>query len=559
MKNCLIACSLSMACVGIGFIAPFVFLVNSDPAFAADQAVAPSSPIPGASISSASDSEQPSAVLLASSGSVVPGTKKASGAAPKANADGMVVIEITGNDLMQFSTKELSAPAGAKVKLILKHIGVQPVQGMGHNFVLLKPSTSAMEFGILCATSTLEQNFLPTNEKKDLVIAATKMIGGGQEAEIIFTAPPVGKYPYLCSFPGHFAVMNGIFTSEEPAGSTASAAPAAAPASTSPVPAAAAGAASAAPKAGAGDLIVIEITGNDLMQFSTKELSAPEGAKVKLILKHIGVQPVQGMGHNFVLLKSSTSAMEFGVLCATSTLEQNFLPTNEKKDLVIAATKMIGGGQEAEITFTVPPAGKYPYLCSFPGHFAVMNGIFTSEGAASSTTSATPAAAPASSTAAATPAAGAATEGDAAKGEELFVGLTRLKNKGPTCNSCHHANNDKVMTGGSLAKNLTTEYTTVGGGAAINAFLTGTPFPAMREAYGEKPLTPDEIADLTAFLKQIDQQHKGQKKKNYGNTLALSGILGAVILMVIFPMLWSRRRRGSVNTKIYERQIKSSN
>ena len=156
-----------------------------------------------------------------------------------------------------------------------------------------------------------------------------------------------------------------------------------------------------------------------------------------------------------------------------------------------------------------------------------------------------------------------APEGDSAIGEKLFVGLIRLENKGPSCNSCHHVNADNVIAGGSLAKDLTREYSTLGGGAAgmvaIEAFLAGAPFPAMTEAYGDKPLTREEIVNLAAFLRQIDQTHEDHKVKNYGQTLLFSGILGAAVLMGVFPILWRKRKRGSVNQELFERQISSDN
>ena len=41
------------------------------------------------------------------------------------------------------------------------------------------------------------------------------------------------------------------------------------------------------------------------------------------------------------------------------------------KDQVLAASAMAGPGETVEVTFKVPTApGTYPYLCTFPGHFA---------------------------------------------------------------------------------------------------------------------------------------------------------------------------------------------
>ena len=42
------------------------------------------------------------------------------------------------------------------------------------------------------------------------VIAATKLLGPGESETISFTAPEPGDYQFVCSFPGHFAMMRGI-------------------------------------------------------------------------------------------------------------------------------------------------------------------------------------------------------------------------------------------------------------------------------------------------------------------------------------------------------------
>jgi azurin len=47
--------------------------------------------------------------------------------------------------------------------------------------------------------------------KNDKIIAGTKMLELGQSETINFTAPAKpGNYEFLCTFPGHWQVMNGI-------------------------------------------------------------------------------------------------------------------------------------------------------------------------------------------------------------------------------------------------------------------------------------------------------------------------------------------------------------
>jgi azurin len=44
------------------------------------------------------------------------------------------------------------------------------------------------------------------------VIVASSVIGNGEKTEVNFKAPSVpGRYEYICTFPGHFAVgMKGV-------------------------------------------------------------------------------------------------------------------------------------------------------------------------------------------------------------------------------------------------------------------------------------------------------------------------------------------------------------
>jgi azurin len=121
----------------------------------------------------------------------------------------------------------------------------------------------------------------------------------------------------------------------------------------------------------------IEITGNDQMQFNTKAFTVTEGQKVVLSFKHIGQLPALAMGHNFVILNSGTAVPAFATKCAPAK-DTGYIPQDEEsKKQMVAHTKMLGGGESDEITFTAPAAGDYPFICTFPGHFAIMQGVMT--------------------------------------------------------------------------------------------------------------------------------------------------------------------------------------
>jgi azurin len=46
--------------------------------------------------------------------------------------------------------------------------------------------------------------------KAAMILAQTKLLGPGESETIDFKAPTQpGEYPFLCTFPGHFAMMKG--------------------------------------------------------------------------------------------------------------------------------------------------------------------------------------------------------------------------------------------------------------------------------------------------------------------------------------------------------------
>lgn len=121
-------------------------------------------------------------------------------------------LELTGNDQMQFNVKALEVTTGEKVTLSFKHIGQLPVIAMGHNVVILKPGTSIPGFAAKCAPAK-DHGYIPQDaESKAMMVAHTDLVGGGGTTTIEFTAPEPGAYPYICSFPGHFAIMQGVLT-----------------------------------------------------------------------------------------------------------------------------------------------------------------------------------------------------------------------------------------------------------------------------------------------------------------------------------------------------------
>jgi azurin len=128
--------------------------------------------------------------------------------------------------------------------------------------------------------------------------------------------------------------------------------------------------------AGAGPR-TIEIKATENMKYDVTAITAKPGEPLRVRLIGVGTMPKMVMSHNFVLLKSTANAKAFAEKAATANAT-GYIPPDLKPQIIIA-TALIGGGEKTEITFKAPAApGKYPYLCTFPGHFlSGMAGVLT--------------------------------------------------------------------------------------------------------------------------------------------------------------------------------------
>jgi len=133
-------------------------------------------------------------------------------------------------------------------------------------------------------------------------------------------------------------------------------------------------AASDAKKADGGK--AIELTADDTMKYNLTELTAKPGEEIHLKLTNKGTMPKAAAAHNFVLLKNGVDLNAF-TTAAVMSAATDYIPA-KFADQVIAHTKMAGPGETVEVTFKAPTAaGKYQFICSFPGHFATMKGTLT--------------------------------------------------------------------------------------------------------------------------------------------------------------------------------------
>jgi len=125
--------------------------------------------------------------------------------------------------------------------------------------------------------------------------------------------------------------------------------------------------------------ITIQPTGNEMTFKQTKFTVAP-GETVELVFKNTATSP--SMQHNVVVLNSTEDAVfeRVGEAGMSAGSTNDYVPED---DAVIAYTPIAPPGETVSVTFTVPEApGEYGYVCTFPGHWATMQGTMYVEDAA---------------------------------------------------------------------------------------------------------------------------------------------------------------------------------
>lgn len=128
------------------------------------------------------------------------------GAWTQAQSRGGDVLVVRAAAGLQFAPKELRVRAGSAVRLVFENPDV-----MTHNFVLCAPG-SLQEIGALADWMAADpqgmaKGYLPASDK---ILQATPLVNPRGRAELQFKAPTEpGRYPYVCTFPGHWRIMRG--------------------------------------------------------------------------------------------------------------------------------------------------------------------------------------------------------------------------------------------------------------------------------------------------------------------------------------------------------------
>src|SRR6185312_13617257 len=126
------------------------------------------------------------------------------------NKDGDQTILLGTKPGLKFDQTELTVKAGTRIRLVFRN-----ADDMLHNFVLCAPGkgqsvgAAALNLGVEGAA----QNYVPDSAD---VLYHTALTQPDSTDTIYFIAPTTpGNYDYICSFPGHSVLMNGIMRVEK--------------------------------------------------------------------------------------------------------------------------------------------------------------------------------------------------------------------------------------------------------------------------------------------------------------------------------------------------------
>jgi azurin len=123
-----------------------------------------------------------------------------------ADEDGVRVVTIrpVGNE-MRYEQTEFTVQPGQEVRIVFENTATS--EAMHHNVVVIEDRESIDRVGNAALEAGAEADYIPED---DAIIAYTAMAAPGETVEVTFTAPDTaGDYPYICTYPGHYMLMQG--------------------------------------------------------------------------------------------------------------------------------------------------------------------------------------------------------------------------------------------------------------------------------------------------------------------------------------------------------------
>ena len=126
--------------------------------------------------------------------------------------------------------------------------------------------------------------------------------------------------------------------------------------------------------------------------------------------------------------------------------------------------------------------------------------------------------------------------GSVSTGSVLFSGAVALENGGPACIACHSAEG----SGASFAVSLDSVVARLGEVPLASAIASAS-FPVMGAAYGQRPITSQEVAHLVAYLKSA------QKKmiRSAGTDIEIPALIIAFACILFVAFYYRNRHQNS--------------
>ena len=113
---------------------------------------------------------------------------------------------------MMYDKPSFSVKPNAKIKLVLKNLDSLP-----HNLIICTPGRKkggdkgkeVVDAVLKLGDKGVEQNWEPKGHPR--ILKSSGMVQPKEATTIFFKAPSKeGNYPYICTFPGHYQLMNGM-------------------------------------------------------------------------------------------------------------------------------------------------------------------------------------------------------------------------------------------------------------------------------------------------------------------------------------------------------------
>ncbi|WP_437231098.1 DUF6797 domain-containing protein [Planctomicrobium sp. SH661] len=118
-----------------------------------------------------------------------------------------LTLRTAGN--LQFDQREIVAKPGEVLELTFENADVVP-----HNWALIKPgkleAIGQLSNQLVSDPDAYPRQYIP---ESDDVLAYVDIVDPGKNSTIFFQLPQEpGRYPFVCTFPGHWSVMNGVLS-----------------------------------------------------------------------------------------------------------------------------------------------------------------------------------------------------------------------------------------------------------------------------------------------------------------------------------------------------------